>query len=154
MSVWSTITADPDAFIGIVTAILGAFGVNRWRSKTRESTLQEIDKWAQIAARMVVMAINSGELVKDEDARADFLKRFHALAAAAGVMVTSEYEARAYATGVEVISRTGQTMLLREAQRLREKADHFLHRLDSMPISQRTRRESWKNQKSNPPGKP
>lgn len=116
--IWKFISANPDLIVGFVSAAAGWFGVDRWRTKAREATALEIDRWASTAAGIVTLAIRSGLLRDNALAVEQFLEHFRKLATAAGVRVTPEHEAKALGIATKAIVAAGQLAVEAEAIKL------------------------------------
>ena len=130
---WNAITANPDAVLLIVTSLLGIFGADRWRKAVRASTAAEVDRWANVAAAGIVLAIKTGIFKSNQDALATALERFQVLARAAGVNVKPEHLATATATIHRAVVAAGQDALGHQLAQLHGVAEHAMESLAKLP---------------------
>ena len=136
MGIWQWIASNPDDAMSILIAILGLFGVRRWRSAARESTVSEVDRWAATAASAIVVGIKAGQISKSDpmvDLLDAFMRRFRMLALAANVRVSPAHEARALAIAHETLVEAGQKMLIDQAAVLKAAVDEAAERLAKLP---------------------
>jgi hypothetical protein len=129
MSIFDVILANPDAATAAVTAVLGFFGGSRWRKNAREAPLAEVDRWASSAAGAIETAIALGVFADHDEAVIAYLKRFKTLAAAAGVVIKPEHEARALLIAQESITKAGQLAVEAQAVRLHAAAEALVANL-------------------------
>ncbi len=133
MSIWSIIASNPEEVTTAVTAILGFFGVKKWRSVVRDSTAAEVDKWASTAAGVVVLAIKTGRFNDHEQALDEALRHFQGYAAAMGVQVKPEHQHRALANINRILMRVGQEMVVEQARQLKLVVDAAMSRMEKLP---------------------
>jgi len=131
MSILQFVASNPELTMELLTLVGGAFGLNRWRKK-RASTAAEIDRWASAAAQGAMLGIRLGLFPGREDALADFLRRLRELAAAFGIEITLEHEARGLAIFQEHLTKVGQHALAAELHKLHDVAGGALERLTAL----------------------
>lgn len=121
---------NPDAVVTGVTTLLGWLGIDRWRKGRRAATTAEVDRWAATAVGVITVAIKHGVFKDDEAAVTAFLARFKKLAAAAGVDIKPEHEARALLIAQEKIAEVIAQVTEVEAARLMTASEQLLADLD------------------------
>jgi hypothetical protein len=131
MSAVETALQNPDAIVAAVTTVLAWLGVDRWRKKRRASTLAEVDRWASTAAGAVELGVKLG-VIQEADAATEALRRCRILAAAAGVTVSPDHEARALLLTKEALTRAGQFAVETQATRLRAAGEALLENLERL----------------------
>jgi hypothetical protein len=136
MAIWNLITTNPDAAFGVITTVLGLFGLDRWRRHVRASTLAEVDEWTNVAIGGVAILIEAGALRSHAEAVDRFLSRLRQLAGAVGVTITPDHEARALAKAHAALVKLGQTKLAHELEKLRGPIEALLDtiaKIDKLP---------------------
>jgi hypothetical protein len=133
MSILDVILTNPDPIIGGLTALLSAIGVSRWRKTTRAATVAEVDRWATVAVAVVVAAVKNGVFNDNAAAVSSFLTRFRKLAAAAGVVIKPEHEARAVLIAQEKLAEAINIVGDVSAARLSAVSDALLDDLARSP---------------------
>lgn len=123
---------NPDAVVTGVTTLLGWLGIDRWRKGRRAATTAEVDRWAATAVGVITVAIKHGVFKDDEAAVTAFLARFKKLAAAAGVDIKPEHEARALLIAQEKIAQAIGVVAEIEAGRLGAAAEALLANLERL----------------------
>lgn len=123
--------ASPDG-VTLIGLVLGALGLKRQAAK-RAATNAEIDRWASTAFGAVALAIKAGVITDDTRAVSVGLEKLRTIAAAAGVEVSAEHEARALAIGHEAIVAAGQAALGDALKQLERAADAALKRMNAAP---------------------
>ena len=140
MSLWSVIVADHDAILAIAAGLAGLLGVDRWRTKAKAATAQQVDRLATTVAAGVVLAIRSGAFRSHETAMAEALGKLRTLAVTAGVAIGPLDEARAVATFHKMFVAAGQLALVAEAEKLHRLAEASIAHLAALPWPAKARR--------------
>ena len=132
MTILHAILSHPDDAIAVAGFLAGLIGVNRWRA-AHAATASQIDRWTQIAAAGVVLAIRAGLFGAHDDAAAAFVGRLRQLARVSGFALTPDQELRAVAEAHGALVRAGADKLDLELAKLGAAAQAMLDHLAALP---------------------
>lgn len=126
MSILSTL-ATPDG-IALLTMIAGWLG-HKARSNAKAATIAQVERYAQIAARSVTMAIRAGVITDHDHAIERGLARFKDLLRAAGLNMDPAHEQRVLTALSDAVTAAGQRELGDQLKLLQATADALLRRM-------------------------